>query len=434
MKSPAFSFLDRTRSVIPEGLDNPSRWLIPRQRVIPPALDFPSRRPRQGSHRRGTPAGVRSLGLDFRWCRPLRDQPPARIVASLRLVFYALVIAAYVPICFGVVRADARAGTVEWSDGHKLAGAISLTPGKDLHIFSGGSQVTMALDQVKEIQFKPEKEQMWEGFYFPNAGQATQVKTGEVYPIRYLQTQITLGTGQVVAGHLFTTVFYLENDDGVQKVVVMAKQSGPNGSKLSDLIYPTAIRFDGGAASTASAQIYLTQAGFVPLLPPVILTRPDLTQQPVQPTDGKPIWTVVTDDPGRIIFSVEAVDGIHVAWPDAALDSDRQQAVETGLKVMQDFYDTRTALGSFADADAGDIYSLVIMKRFAKAVDPNGTPIPSDIVPWSLVMLRWKYDPDQKKAILLNRVMLSIGRQQGNSGLPTVFKQPELLKDITGKK
>jgi len=344
------------------------------------------------------------------------------------------VIAAYVPICFGVVRADARAGTVEWSDGHKLAGAISLTPGKDLHIFSGGSQVTMALDQVKEIQFKPEKEQMWEGFYFPNAGQATQVKTGEVYPIRYLQTQITLGTGQVVAGHLFTTVFYLENDDGVQKVVVMAKQSGPNGSKLSDLIYPTAIRFDGGAASTASAQIDLTQAGFVPLLPPVILTRPDLTQQPVQPTDGKPIWTVVTDDPGRIIFSVEAVDGIHVAWPDAALDSDRQQAVETGLKVMQDFYDTRTALGSFADADAGDIYSLVIMKRFAKAVDPNGTPIPSDIVPWSLVMLRWKYDPDQKKAILLNRVMLSIGRQQGNSGLPTVFKQPELLKDITGKK
>jgi len=329
-------------------------------------------------------------------------------------------------LSFGLARADDRAGTVDWSDGHKVAGAISLTPGKVLRLFSGGSQVTIKLEQVKEIIFKTEKEEMWEGFYFPNAGQATQVKTGEVYPIRYLQTQITLGNGQVVEGHLFTTVFYLENDDGVQKVVVMAKESGPNGTKLTDLIYPTAIRFDGGATSAASAVIDLTQAGFVPLHPPLILTRPDLAQQPVQATVGKPIWTVTTDDPGKIVFSVEAADGIHVAWPDGALDPDRQRAVDTGLKVMQDFYDTRTALGSFTDADAGDIYSLVLMKRIAKAYDPNGTPISTDIVPWSLVMLRWKYDANQKKATLLNRTMLSIGREQGNSGAP------ELLRDISG--
>jgi hypothetical protein len=33
----------------------------------------------------GTPAGVRSLNTQNRWCRPLRAQPPARVPASLRL-------------------------------------------------------------------------------------------------------------------------------------------------------------------------------------------------------------------------------------------------------------------------------------------------------------------------------------------------------------
>jgi len=345
-----------------------------------------------------------------------------------------VLVAALVLASCGVAHADGRSGSVEWSDGHKVTGAISLTPGKDLRIFTGDKQVTVTLDEVKEIVFKTEKEEMWEGFYFPNAGQATQVKTGEVYPIRYLQTQITLGNGQVVAGHLFTTVFYVENDGGVQKVVVMAKQTGSNGSKLADLLYPTAIRFDGGAVSTASAQVDLTQAGFTPLHPPVILSKPDLTLLPTQSAEGKPIWTVAIDDPGKLLFSVEAADGIHVAWPEGTLDPDRQQAVATGIKVMQDFYDDRTLLGSFTGDDATDIFSLMLLKRLGKSVDGGGTPTPAGVTPWSLVVLHWKYDPDQKKATLLNRALLVIGRQEGNSGAPVVLKQPELLKDISGSK
>jgi hypothetical protein len=337
--------------------------------------------------------------------------------------------------CCDVARADgARAGAVEWSDGHKLAGAISLTPGKDLRMFTSTGQVLLSLDEVREIRFTPEKEEMWQGFYFPNAGQATQVKTGDVYPIRYLQTHLTLGNGQVVEGHLFTTVFYVENDDGAQKVVVMAKQTGVNGQKLADLVYPTVISFDTGAANAGSAQVDLTQAGFADMQPPVIVARPDLTLLPVAQTAGKPIWTVPVGDPGQLLFSVEAGDGIHVAWPEMEADPDMKQSVETGLKVMQDFYDTRTLLGCFDDADAGDIYSLVMMKRLAKSVDPNGNPISSDIIPWSLVILRWKYDPEQKKATLLNRVLLKIGRTEGNSAPPVVFKQAELLRDISVSK
>jgi hypothetical protein len=351
-----------------------------------------------------------------------------------QLFFYPALMAGMILACCGVARADGRAGAVEWSDGHKLAGAISLTPGKDLRVFTSTAQVSLSLDEVKEIRFTPEKEEMWEGFYFPNAGQATQVKTGDVYPIRYLQTHITLVNGQVVEGHLFTTVFYVENDDGAQKVVVMAKQTGANGQKLADLVYPTVIRFDAGAANAGSAQIDLTQAGFAEMQPPVIVARPDLSSPPAQQAEGKPIWTVPVSDFGKLLFSVEAVDGIHVAWPDAEVDPAMKQAVETGLKVMRDFYDTRTLLGCFGDAGAGDVYSLVMMKRLGKSVNGDGSAADPNIIPWSLVMLRWKYDPEQKKATLVNRVLLKIGRTEGNSAPPVVFRQPELLKDISGSK
>lgn len=349
-----------------------------------------------------------------------------------RLSLY--MVAGILLLLHGVARAEGRAGSVEWSDGRKLAGAISLTPGKDLRLFTSTAQVSLALAEVKEIRFKPEKEEMREGFYFPNAGQATQVKTGEVYPIRYLQTQITLANGQVVEGHLFTTTFYVETDDATEKVVLMAKQTGAEGQKLADLVYPTAIRFDTAAASAGSSRIDLTQAGFAPIDAPVIVARPDLTLLPAQPTEGKLIWTVPVGDPGKLLFAVEAGDGMHVAWPETAADPVRRQAVETALKVMRDFYDTRALLGCFADAEAGDVYSLVMMKRIGKSVDPNGTPISADITPWSLVILRWKYDPDQKKATLLNRILLKIGRTEGKSAPPVVFKEPGLLGDVSGGK
>ncbi len=351
-----------------------------------------------------------------------------------QLFIHLALVAGLVLAWGGAARADARPGAVEWSDGRKLAGAISLTPGKDLRMFTSTTPVSLSLAEVKEIRFKPEKEEMWEGFYFPNAGQATQVKTGEVYPIRYLKTEITLANGQVVEGHLFTTTFYVEGDDATEKVVVMAKQTGANGEKLADLVYPTAIRFDAGGASAGSAQIDLTQAGFTPTAQPIIMARPDLASPPAQQTAGKPVWTVPSGNPGQLLFAVEAADGVHVAWPDAAPDPDRQQALDTALKVMRDFYDTRALLGAFADSDAGDIYSLVMMKRLATSVDGGGTPLPAGLVPWSLVVLRWKYDPDQKKATLLNRVLLKIGRTEGNSPPPVVLKQPELLKDISGSK
>jgi hypothetical protein len=232
------------------------------------------------------------------------------------------------------VCADGRPGTVDWSDGHKLTGAISLTPGKDLRLFTTAGEVAVQLSEVKEVKFIPEKEEMREGFYFPTAGQATQAKTGEVYPTRSIKTQITLADGKVLEGHLFTTTLYVETDANTEKVVLMAKQTGTDNQKLADLIYPTDIHFDDAASPAASSQIDLTQADLKDPHTPVVMTQPDLAVLPVQQVEGKSAWTVPSANSTILLFSVETSDGVHVAWPHAEADPASQQAAQTGLKDM----------------------------------------------------------------------------------------------------
>jgi len=360
-----------------------------------------------------------------------------------------LLIAGLLAISQHTVRADGRPGSVEWSNGRKLAGAISLTPGKDLRLFTPTGQVSIQLADVKELKFTPEKEETREGFYFPNAGQATQAKTGDIYPTRSIQTEIVLADGKMLDGHLFTTTLYIEPQDGQnEKVVLMAKQTGTNGQKLADLIYPTLIHFDSPATSAGFSQINLSQTKLSDMHPPVVVSKPDLTLLPLQPGNGKSIWTVPRGDSSRLLFSVETGDGIHVAWPmhplagnfnfpaseDASVlennalvgvgDLYKAKALETSLKEMQDFYDTRTALDCFAEGD--DIYSLVMMKRIGVTHSFNEGKIP-----WSLVILHWKYDSEAKKATLLNRTSLAMGRAEGNSPLPKVFMDMELLSKIS---
>jgi hypothetical protein len=326
--------------------------------------------------------------------------------------------------------ADGRAGTIEFSDGHKLSGAISLTPGKQLKLFTATVPVTLALDEVKEIHFKPEKEEMREGYYFPNAGQATQAKTGEIYPVRYVHSELTLADGKTLEGHLFTTMLYVEADDSTQKVVLEAKQTGTDGEKMADLIYPTAIQFDVPVASAGLVRIDLAQAGFTALHPPLVMVRPDLSQPLVQPEGDKPAWSAPTANPAKVLFAVEASDGIHLAWPAAESDPGIEDAVKKGLADLHDFFDTRDLLGCFTDGD--DVYSLVMLKRVGRSVDGGGNTEKGK-VPWSLVVVRWKFDADQKKVTLLNRVLVKLGGIESNPQPPPVLKEAGLLNDVSAE-
>ena len=325
--------------------------------------------------------------------------------------------------------AAGRPGTVAFSDGHTLTGAISLTPGKNLRIYTDDStNVSVSLAEVKEIRLKVEKEEMSKGFYFPNPGQALQVETGEVYPVRYFSAEITLADGRTLSGHLLTTMLFVEKDDQVQKVALMAKMTGEDKQKLDDLVYPTDIRFDAGAA--ASGQLVdLTQTGITPKNPPVFFVKPDLTQLPSSQVEGKQVWNVTADHPDKILFSVEAADGIHIAWPDGAAGPDVVKAVQDGLVNMHDFYNDRTLLGCVAEDN--DIYSVVMLKHLGPMVFGNGEAVKDGRIPWTLAVMHWDYDAEAKKVTLLNRAPAATGRVYNNSPTPAVLKQSELLRTIT---
>jgi hypothetical protein len=353
---------------------------------------------------------------------------PAEAEFNMRRLLYIGVFVALASCV--LVRADGLPGTVTFSDGHTLTGALSLTPGKTLRVYiNDTTTVSLALAEVKEMKMKVEKEEMRKGYYFPTPGQATQAETGDVYPVRYLSVEIALAGGKTVSGHLLTTMLYCETDAGTQKVPLLAKITGEDGQKIDDLVYPADIQVNAGAAAGAAAQIDLTQAGITAKNPPVFFGKPDLTQLPSAQVDGKPVWTVSTEHPDKIVFAVEAAEGVHVAWPDGDAGPDIEKAVQAGLADMHDFYDSRELLGSVAEDD--DVYSIVMLKRTGAMVDAGGQPVTNGMVPWRVVIMHFDYDAEKKKVTLLTRATLAVGRAMGNSPLPAVLKQPELLRDIS---
>ena len=136
--------------------------------------------------------------------------------------------------------------------------------------------VSLALAQIRALRFKVEKEEMRRGFYFPNAGQATQAPTDDVYPVRYLTAEIALADGTTITGHLMTTTLYVEGADNTQKVVLMAKIDRPGRAEDAMTWFTRReIRLEEAAVPGASVQIDLSQAGFAARQPPVIFQKPE---------------------------------------------------------------------------------------------------------------------------------------------------------------
>jgi len=322
--------------------------------------------------------------------------------------------------------ACARPGTVTFSDGKKMTGDLTLTPGKQLKLFTSNEPVELPLEETKELRFTPESEKMQQGFYFPEAGQATQAKTNDIYPIRNIHTQITLPDGHVLEGHLFTTVLYVQDASGAaQKVVLEAKQTGQDGQKLADLPYPTDITFtDAGGGTT---HLDLSKENIAGAQAPVVISTPDLTPVALVAGTTPLTWSMPAPDPSKLFLSVQGADGFHVGWPAQEADPAVVAAIQVGLHNMQDFYDTRELLGASADPDGTDYYTLVMASR--KGVSYG---MDANTIPWSLIVLHWTYDADTNKANLVNRAPFGIGRGTVGTPTPPVLKSPALLNDISG--
>ena len=337
-----------------------------------------------------------------------------------RLLFPAWLLA-LAPVLILARPAMARPGTVTWSDGRQMTGDLTLTPGKQLKLFTSGSPVEFPLAEVKEIRFTPEKEQMAEGFYFPNAGQATQAKTGDVYPTRQLRAQFTMSDGRVLEGHLFTTVLYVQGrrfhakghsrGEADRRRRPEARRSplpGPHSIRrrlvqfLPTRPEPPQIRETAGRPLAARSRARDPRAGWG--------TR-DLDDAHARPGEARVFARRDERRPGR------------VAGPGGRSRLGRRRSERPCARCRISTTRARL-LGTFAEGE--DVYSLVMMSRQATTYSMN-----AGTTPWSLVVLHWNVDAGTHKATLLNRGSFALGRAGDDTAPPPVAKDAALLHDVT---
>ena len=301
-----------------------------------------------------------------------------------------------VPLLFvSVAAASARArpGQVEFSDSNIVSGDISLTPGSDLKIQAGKEVRVFTLDRVQEIRFAPEKEEMERAWRFKEAGQTAKEYFGDPYPVRYLAATVTLGDGEKISGHLYTTVLYVTQGDTVQKVVLLAKQRGKEDETFVALVYPKRISFgDRATAGAATVRLQLPDFGAHPQV--VAITRGALVRQAAQPAGGNGEFAMPSTLGSGFFLAVKSGGKMIVGWPET-VDAKLLSEIRNELTNAEDFFDDRRVLGVWNDATNSEVYSLILAARKGKT-----TLHETRSQPWRLEIYRWKRGDD-------GRVMLA---------------------------
>jgi hypothetical protein len=321
--------------------------------------------------------------------------------------------------------APRRPGQVQFSNGETVEGQISMTPGEDLRLHIGGSQIrVLDFERVRELRIAASEEKMVQKWRFVEAGQTKKQLWGQPYLTRTLQGTAVLADGEKITGHLYTTVFYVEPEEGkARKVILPAKQRGKEGEAADALAYPSRITFSDQAAR-AEETIRLRAV------------HPDLTEQSQLAAvtwgalftfegrkGGGPGEYTLASPLGRdLILGFKTGDRIVVGWPRES-DARFRTIIETNLVNSEDFYDDRKLLGVHYDEPNLDIYTLFMLHRKGQTtLDGPKTQ------PWRLVVQRWKYDPETTRVLLSGRGYLFRGILGKGEAPPAVTLADKLWK------
>jgi hypothetical protein len=308
-----------------------------------------------------------------------------------------------------------RDGRIEFSDGHRVEGKISLTPGGALKIQSGSQIRVLDLDRVREIRLSPEKEEMDRNWRFKEAGQTAKEFFGEPYPVRFLQATVLLAGGESFTGHLYSTVLYVEGEESTQKVLLPAKQRGAEGQSLKSLVYPTRISFAGApVADTATATLRLKWPGLGPRSEIAALTRGDLVRLAPTPTGPAGEFKMPSPSGKELFLAIKAGGRIVAGWP-AEKDGKTLAQVQKALTNSEDFFDERRVLGVVRDSAADEIYALLLAARKGQT-----TLEETRSQPWRLEIYRWKTEEGSDRLMLAGQGYLFRGIDAKNETVPVV--------------
>jgi hypothetical protein len=150
---------------------------------------------------------------------------------------------------------DADRAIVTLSSGERVEGRFSLTDGKKLEVFDARLARRVAIDpaEIARVSASIESEKVEQGWMWREESDHEKIRLPFHYPLRKIQTEVTLVSGEVVRGHA-TCVFYMavEGTDDPRRLFLLADQKGEKDQRLEDLLYVKEVVFPGRAVATAS--------------------------------------------------------------------------------------------------------------------------------------------------------------------------------------
>jgi hypothetical protein len=312
---------------------------------------------------------------------------------------------------------NADTGKVLFSNGEEWIGVLSMTKNRKLKINTATGMQMLPFNTIREIKLIPEKQEMEQKWFFPEAGKTRKEKSGDPYPIQHLKAEIILKNGKKISGHLFSSVLYLRPTVGKKKrIVLLSKQRGKERETLDDLVYPEQIVV-GSSIETGQTNTRLLE------LPKKFRNNdyeiaaveiPDLMDVKVRKV--KEGFIVNGEFPEGLFTAVKKGNKITIFWPGGS-NPELFKNVKNSIKEMTDFFDHRELKAVFQPAKGKIVFSLTLMIREKKtslhAEKSN---------PWRLIVQRWKYDKNTGKLLLSGKGWLFRGiDKRGNKGPQVVI-------------
>lgn len=339
-----------------------------------------------------------------------------------------------------------RPAAVYFSDGKVLTGSISLTPGRSfkLNIPKAGKLKTtdmitgedvqygkvrqFTFRPVREIRFYSEREEMRRKWRFTEKTKyneetaeadyspAAKEYSGEPYPLRYLAATVMFNSGESLQGHLYTSTVYLETKERRHKILLPSKQRGAEGTALDDLVYVSRIKLlDEGESIAAKVAVQFTDMRLGPEDAVQAMTKESLTPIPTKrsgagdPARREPNTCIVESAFGEQFYLAARIDGKYiVGWP-RERDEELFALAEDHLARHRDFYNSKQLLGVLAREDAGEVLTLVSLRRkvapthFGKIGGEWDRQRQALVEPWRLSIWRWKHDRANRELTLTSR-------------------------------
>ncbi|MBN2064288.1 MAG: hypothetical protein JW745_05755, partial [Sedimentisphaerales bacterium] len=365
-------------------------------------------------------------------------------------------------LVFWVNDCPGRQAVLYYSDGSVLSGELTLASGSQLkcNIPESGDIYTsdmvtgepvrygkvrrFGLDSISKIEFFVQKEELIRKWRFGSQtaydrataeadySPAEKLYSGEYYPVRYLAAVVAFNGGEVIAGHIYSAVAYLDDGSRVVKISLLSKSRGLEGQSLDDLVYVQCIKFvDAGKSVQPAVEFKPEGMVFQPGDKCYALSFDSLVSLPASVDVADGIITVESSLGEGVMLAIGRENRFIVGWPTCHDDELLALAGEY-VAMLRDFYNERQLVGIWHDKQRGQLLTLVNLRR--RFADTNFGEIGGEwdkqrgsiVEPWRLSVWRWLYDKENRKLTLIGRGSFCREIKEPSEPVPAVEIQENL--------